>query len=297
MRPEFEQALALMKDGGDQSLNQAVSLLQSAVYSFSMHMCGHPEDAEDTMQDVLVQSIHYLPRIHHPRALAVWLYKVARTRCGMSRRKSKYAPEHELSLDALMPDGEEMRDWEENGPIDPEVLAMKKEQAQHLRAAIAKLPPDYRIVLVLREMEGLSDEEVAEVTGITRANVRVRLHRARAFVRKELMKLWRGYERKKKGYDLVAAEAPPARPADCKAMFAELSNYLDEELDDSLCRELESHLHDCEPCQAFIATLEAAIDHCRSAPAEAPDGERCAKLREDVLPGLKHALARVRRRV
>jgi RNA polymerase sigma-70 factor (ECF subfamily) len=103
MRPEFEQALALMKDGGDQSLNQAVSLLQSAVYSFSMHMCGHPEDAEDTMQDVLVRSIHYLPRIHHPKALAVWLYKVARTRCGMSRRKSKYAPEHELPLFAPLP--------------------------------------------------------------------------------------------------------------------------------------------------------------------------------------------------
>jgi RNA polymerase sigma-70 factor (ECF subfamily) len=121
--------------------------------------------------------------------------------------------------------------------------------------------------------------------------VRVRLHRARLFVRKELMKAWMPHHAKGR----VASPdhtSLPSKPARCKALFAELSNYLDEQLDDSLCEELEKHMDGCEPCQAFLASLETTIEECRRAPAQTPDRATAAKLRRQVLSRYQAAMNR-----
>ena len=90
-----------------------------------------------------------------------------------------------------------------------------------LREAIQKLPAPYRIVLVLRDMEGLTDEDVAEITGLRAGTVRVRLHRARLFVRKELMKAWKPRAgRNTRALVPQGASADEPKPARCKAMFA-----------------------------------------------------------------------------
>lgn len=293
MRSEIERAVLLLQRGDDQALDEALALLQNTVFSFSMKVCGQREDAEDTMQEVLVKSVPYLPKFDSPKALVVWLYKVAKNRCLMSRRRSKFAPKQDLSLEELMPDGKELERLAADG-INPEMFAIRSEQAGRLREAIQKLPSQYRIVLVLRDMEGLTDEEVAEITGLRPGTVRVRLHRARLFVRKELMKA-----RKQPGGTRVepiasrgVAAAEP-RPARCKAMFAELSNYLDEQLDDSLCEELEKHLEGCDPCQAFLAGLEATIRECRRMPSQAPDRAKAVKLRKEVMGRYERTLRKL----
>jgi RNA polymerase sigma-70 factor (ECF subfamily) len=96
------------------------------------------------------------------------------------------------------------------------------------------------------------DEEVAEITGLRPGTIRVRLHRARLFVRKELMKGQQqpGGRRVEPIVSRGVAAGEP-RPARCKAMFAELSNYLDEQLDDSLCEELERHLNAANRVRLF----------------------------------------------
>ena len=188
MRSEIEQAVQLLQRGDDAALEQALTLLQNTVFSFSMRVCGQREDAEDTMQEVLLKSVPHLPKFDSPKALVVWLYKVAKNRCLMSRRRSKFAPDPDLSLEELMPDRKELEQLGTNGGINPEAFAIRSEEAGRLREAIQRLPPQYRIVLVLRDMEGLTDEEVAEITGLRSGTVRVRLHRARLFVRKELVK-------------------------------------------------------------------------------------------------------------
>ena len=186
MRKEIEQAMSLLENHDPQALDQALELLQGTVFSFSMKVCGQREDAEDTMQDVLVKSLPYLPKFESPRALLVWLYKVAKNRCLMTRRKSKFAPKQNLSLDELMPDRQELANLAKEGPVNPESLAIRSQQAKRLREVIQQLPSQYRIILVLRDMEGLTDEEVGDITGIRPGNVRVRLHRARLFVRQKL---------------------------------------------------------------------------------------------------------------
>ena len=293
MRKEIEQAVALLGEKNPQSLEQALELLQGTVFSFSMKVCGQREDAEDTMQDVLVKSLPYLPKFDSPRALLVWLYKVAKNRCLMSRRRGKFAPKQDLSLDDLMPDRAELAKLAKDAPLNPESLAIRSQQARHLRSAIQKLPPQYRIILVLRDMEGLTDDEVAEITGLRSGTVRVRLHRARLFVRKEMV---RSVTNGRNSRTISARKTPSAptgetRPQSCKALFAQLSNYLDDQLDDSLCENLEQHLDGCGPCKAFLAILESTIEQLRNSPPESFNKSSAAKLRRDLLAKYPNAFA------
>ena len=289
MRADIEQAVALLRRGDQAALEQALGLLQNTVFSFSMRVCGQREDAEDTMQEVLLKSVPYLPKFDSPKALVVWLYKVAKNRCLMSRRKSKFAPVRELSLEELMPDRKELEQLSADGRINPEAYAIHSENASHLREAIQRLPAQYRIVLVLRDMEGLTDDEVAEITGLRPGTVRVRLHRARLFVRKEMMSAWKP-RTLKPSPPVISSEKPP-RPARCKELFAELSNYLDDQLDDSLCGELEKHIGGCGPCQVFLASLEATIEQCRKAPAECLTSKEATRLRKELVRNYKRAVA------
>jgi len=286
MRKEIEQAVALLDKHDQQSLEQALELLQGTVFSFSMKVCGQREDAEDTMQEVLVKALPYLPKFESPRALLVWLYKVAKNRCLMSRRKSKFAPKQNLSLEELMPDRQELAQLGKEGPVNPETLAIRSQQAKRLREVIQELPPEYRIILVLRDMEGLTDEEVGDITGLRPGNVRVRLHRARLFVRKRLARYGEKARARKESDTLahaVVAAAPQKLAASCKVLFAQLSDYLDEQLDDSLCEKLEEHLDECEPCKMFLNSLEATIVQLRQLPSETLNKADSAKIRRDVM--------------
>ena len=294
MRPEIEQVVELIQRKDSQSLEDALGLLQNTIFSFSMKVCGQREDAEDTMQEVLLKSMPKLAKFDNPRALMVWLYKVAKTRCLMSRRKSKFAPKEALSLEELMPDRQELEKLTGNGQPTPELSLMRIENARRLRDAVQKLPPEYRLILVLHDMEELSDEDIAEITGLRPGTIRVRLHRARLFVRKELAKQGRQSAPIATKKNVGTAALHP-RERNCKEMFAELSDYLDDGLDDALCAELEKHMEGCEPCKAFLASLEETIRTCRAAPNEPPNSHAAASLRRKVLSKYQELMTAIHR--
>jgi RNA polymerase sigma-70 factor (ECF subfamily) len=296
VRPEIEQVVQLIQRKDPKSLVEALELLQSTVFSFSMKVCGQRQDAEDTMQEVLLKSVPYLPKFDSPKALMVWLYKVAKNRCLMSRRRSKFAPKEALSLEELMPDRRELQKLSGNPDGTPETSMLRRENAKRLREAVQKLPPDYRLILVLHDMEELSDADIAEITGLRLGTIRVRLHRARLFVRKELAKQDHHRVRRQVGKPPVAIPAQP-RQRRCKEMFAELSNYLDDELDGSLCEELEKHMDGCEPCKAFLSSLERSIQQCRMAPNDSPDPRVAARLRRELLSEYQSLMADITKRV
>jgi RNA polymerase sigma-70 factor (ECF subfamily) len=292
VRPEIEQVVQLIQRRDPASLDEALALLQNTVFSFSMKVCGQRQDAEDTMQEVLLKSVPNLPRFDNPKALMVWLYKVAKNRCLMSRRKSKFAPKENLSLDDLMPDRRELEKLSGKADGTPETSLLRRENAKRLRQAVQKLPPAYRLILVLHDMEELSDADVAEITGLRLGTIRVRLHRARLFVRQELVKQeqHRIREQTAKPAAEKTVSAPPSQQR-CKEMFAELSNYLDDELDESLCEELEKHMDGCEPCKAFLSSLEFTIQRFRQAPNDSPDPGMAAGLRRQMLSQYQKVLA------
>jgi RNA polymerase sigma-70 factor (ECF subfamily) len=297
VRNEIEQAVNLLRSKDPTSLEEALALLQGTVFSFSMKVCGQRQDAEDTMQEVLLKSVPNLPKFDNPKALIVWLYKVAKNRCLMSRRRSKFAPMQELSLEELMPDRRELQMMSGSSDGTPETSLLHRESAKPLREAVRKLPAEYRLILVLHDMEELTHGEIAEITGLQLGTIRVRLHRARLFVRKELAKQDQPGVRRQTA---ISREEmlPPAPPRErrCKEMFAELSDYLDDELDDSLCEEMEKHMSGCEPCKAFLSSLEDSIQQCRTAPNESPDSNVAARVRREVLSEYQSVMAKAAKR-
>ena len=151
------------------------------LYGFSARMCGEREDARDTVQETLFQAFRSLKDLRDPNALHSWLYRVASNACLMQRRKGKHDPGDKLSLEDLMPD----KVGDASVEI-PENEVMRGELRNNVRQAIRKLPPHYRIVLVLRDMEQLSTREVAEALDLPESTIKMRLHRARLGVRKML---------------------------------------------------------------------------------------------------------------
>lgn len=161
---------------------------QEVAYRFSLLICGHPEDAEDVMQDALLNTYRHVRQIKEPEAFRTWLYQTVRNACLMKRRRRVDEPAHLTSLDqgGFDADGEPVAmDVADTGrPADQQLI--DSWLGERLRKALATLSPSYRVVVVLREMEGLSTREVAQITGFSEANVKTRLHRARMALKEVL---------------------------------------------------------------------------------------------------------------
>jgi len=270
MRPELIQAADLLRRNTPEAVEEAIGLLQGTVYSFSMKVCGHPQDAEDTMQEVLSRSMGHLAKIQDPQALAVWLYTVTRNRCWRMRRKGASAPKHMLSLDDMMPDEAELGRLLQDSAESPEDNLLHAEQHHLLHQAVLRIPVQLRIVLVLHDMEELKTEQVARILDLQPGTVRVRLHRARLLVRKEMSTMLDGTpersdksesaKKKSKGRQVKGGQRPP----ECRELFSNLSEYLDDRVEPVACEKMRGHIEACPACVAFLRDLRVAIDRCRS---------------------------------
>jgi RNA polymerase sigma-70 factor (ECF subfamily) len=235
-----------------------------------MKVCGHPEDAEDTMQEVLFRSLRHLAKIQDPQALAVWLYTVTRNRCWRMRRKSANAPKATVALDELMPDDAELGRLLEDASEGPEGNLLHAEQAQVLHHAVLRIPAPLRMVLVLHDMEELTTEQVATILGLQGGTVRVRLHRARLCVRKEMARILDGTVAEQRSAKPAKKARKTARtkdnerPAECRELFANLSEYMDGRVEAPACDQMRIHIEACPTCVAFLRELRVAIDRCRS---------------------------------
>jgi len=270
MRPELTQAADLLRRNTPEAVEEAIGLLQNTVYSFSMKVCGHPEDAEDTMQEVLFRSLGHLARIQTPQALAVWLYTVTRNRCWRMRRKPAHAPSQTFSLDELMPDAAELGRLLQDAAEGPEGNLLLAEQHHMLHQAVLRIPVQLRLVLVLHDMEELTTEQVSQILDLQPGTVRVRLHRARLSVRKEINRIIEtapmqsdcGKPLRMKSKRV--AHKSGQRPAECRELFLNLSEYLDGKVEPRTCDQMRRHIEACPACVVFLRDLRVAIDRCRS---------------------------------
>jgi RNA polymerase sigma-70 factor (ECF subfamily) len=252
-------------DGNDQSLVEAarggdrkalVTLLERhhpRILRFSMKMCGHPEDAQDVVQDTLLAVAKTFRDFRGASSLSTWLYTIARSFCIKKRRKSKFAPAEEASLEADRTG--EAEDVPHPAP-GPEEATARREVTRALDEAIATLKPEYRDVLLLRDVEGLSAVEVGEVLGLSVAAVKSRLHRARSEVRARLAPLL-GFA------EGVALAIPGPR---CPDVVNLLSRRLEGDIKPEVCAEMEQHLAGCEACRGACDSLRETLAMCRALP-------------------------------
>jgi RNA polymerase sigma-70 factor (ECF subfamily) len=157
------------------------------MYRFANRLCGETEAAKDLVQETFLNAYRGFKKFRGDAQISTWLYTIASRACLRMRRRRKGEPDRELSLDEFIPtsDGEFRLQIPVEG-LSPEEALQNKELRQALDDAINKLPKKYRMVLVLRDMEGLSAKEVGTIMGLNERAVKSRLHRARLFVRREL---------------------------------------------------------------------------------------------------------------
>jgi RNA polymerase sigma-70 factor (ECF subfamily) len=193
VNPEVEWAKRLL-EGDAAAFTPFVESFQSKIFQYTWMMCGQREDAEEVAQDTLLKVFESFDQLREPEHVKAWVFRIARNYCLMKRRRSVFAPERELSLDELMPGL--MPDNDSRGSAAsarvpdrrelPEQGLLRRELNRELEIAMQELPANYRSVVLLRDVEGLSTAEVAEVLELSADVVKQRLHRGRLALRKRL---------------------------------------------------------------------------------------------------------------
>ena len=263
-----DPVLTAARAGDPDAIDALLRRYQPSIYRFGLRMCHDEEDAKDVLQETLFAAARALHGFRGSSSLSTWLYSIARGFCIKQRRRSKFAPKEELSLDSRSP---ALAVADPGPPLD-EALA-NREVERAVEAAIRSLKPEWREVLLLRDVEGLTANEGAEVLGLRVEAVQSRLHRARAEVRSALK-------------PLLEEAAPPPSPA-CPDIAAHLSRYLEGEISREACVELEAHVSSCPRCRGACDALRQVLGVCRALPApEVP-----ADVQESVRSGLRRILS------
>ena len=168
--------------GDKKSLEELIKKYESTVYNFSFKICRDKDRAENTMQETFLSMIKSIKQFKGDSKLSTWLYTVISNHCLMlARTESKHAYTSFEDEDGNI-DEKKFADWN----VAPDKVAEDKELKKFLDDAIEKLHPDYRVVFLLRDVEGFSTEETAKMCNLSVPAVKSRLHRARAFLRNEL---------------------------------------------------------------------------------------------------------------
>jgi RNA polymerase sigma-70 factor (ECF subfamily) len=243
-----ERLLAAARAGDKRALETLLERHQPEVYRFGMNMCRDPEDAKDVLQDTLLAMARGVRSFRGASSISTWLYTIARSFCIKKRRRSKFAPERERSLETDVA-GEARHLAADGGPPDEALAGRQVERA--LEQAIAGLEPMYREVLLLRDVEGLSAPEVAEVVGVSVQAVKSRLHRARLSVRQRVA-------------PLLGEEAPASASGACPDVLMMFSRHLEDEISAERCAELERHLDGCSRCRGTCQSLRRTLALCRT---------------------------------
>jgi len=184
---EDAEVIRAINDGRPDRFQEIVQRYEGRLYNFGLKLCGHVQDAEDLVQETFLNAFRYMGGFRFETKFKNWLYRVAASVCMKKRRRSKFAPEKEISLEEFLPkEGEPPPEAVPEWAAQPLEQLLTGELSQVIRDAIVDLPENHRLVVVLRDLEGFSTEETAQMLGLTPANVKVRLHRGRLFLREKL---------------------------------------------------------------------------------------------------------------
>lgn len=250
--------------GDRDALSRLLESHQERVFGFGMKMCGDVEDAREIAQETLLTLVRNMRDFRGEASISTWLYTVARSFCIKKRRRTKGAPAYHEPLDKVPEAG---ATGGEAGPT-PEQTLLGREAREAVAAALERLDPDWREVVVLRDIEGLSAAEVAEVTGLSVPAVKSRLHRARVALREHLSRL-------------VGGEPGPASPS-CPDVLTMLSRKLEDEISPDLCARMEAHLEGCPHCKSLCESLKKTLAVCKSVATPSVPAAVQASLRKAV---------------
>jgi RNA polymerase sigma-70 factor (ECF subfamily) len=188
--PSADPDLGLLRQaraGDFAAFEELVGRFQGRVYGLAYRMLGEPHDAEDVTQQTFLSLVEHLRDFREESTVVAWVLRIAANHALKLLRKRRGLPTVPLSDPdvegyAAVPHPEVIAPWRD----DPAELATRHEVRELIDRALAELDDKYRAVFVLRDVEGFSVKESAELLGISEANVKVRLLRARLALREKL---------------------------------------------------------------------------------------------------------------
>ena len=190
-----ERLVKNLQSGKSESFEQLANLYQKKIYALSFNLTRNAMDSEDVTQEVLLTLFRKIHTFQGRSAFSSWVYRITLNATYMKLRSRKR--EQSISIEELLPSfngsgfqQEKIRDWSEN----TESLLFDNEVRETIQKAVNLLPDKEKIVFLLRDVEGLSTENVSEGLELTVPAVKSRLHRARLFLRKKLANYFDEYK-------------------------------------------------------------------------------------------------------
>jgi len=174
-----------LKRGDTAAFRELVDRHSAKVYQLALKLTRNETDAEDVLQETFLRVFHRIETFRGEAAFSSWLYRIA-ANASFAKLGDRKKHDH-LDIDDIYPDFDSPKkgppnDWSRQ----PDSVLLGKEATDVLNKAVEELPEDFRVVFLLRDVEGLSNAQVAEILDLTVAAVKSRLHRARLFLRKKL---------------------------------------------------------------------------------------------------------------
>ncbi len=185
-----EELVKRFVEGHDEkAFNEIVARYGDKIFRLALRVAHNPNDAEDVLQDVLITLVEKLNTFRGESKFSTWLYTVAANTSYIRLRAEKKKYEKELSLDDYAPyndsgalEGVRKKDWSDR----PDEMLLSQEGLEMVEKAVNDLPLSYRVVFHLKDVEGLTNQEVAKVMGLSVPAVKSRILRARLFLRDKL---------------------------------------------------------------------------------------------------------------
>ena len=179
-----ESIIELAKTGDNNSLSEIVNAYSPNIYSLSLKFMRNKHDAEDVLQETFLKMLNSISKFEGRSTLYSWLYRIA-TNTALEKLRKKYPEQFEIELDTV--------DYHEHSgrksfelPYFDEKDLDNSDLKIELNSAIKKLNVKLRIVFILRDIEGNSVKETAKILNLSEANVKIRLMRARMFLKENL---------------------------------------------------------------------------------------------------------------
>lgn len=174
------ELIALARRGDEAAFEQLVRLHEKKIYNLCLRMCPGAEDAAEAAQDTFLALWRGLEGFREDASLSTWLYRLATNACIDRLRRNKRA------VDGISLDDEEVYLEPADPAPTPEQSVERAETRRLVREGLSALPPEYRQVLVLRELEGMSYAEISARTALELGTVKSRISRARTMLRNYL---------------------------------------------------------------------------------------------------------------
>ncbi len=190
-----QQIVEGLKNENVQVINHFVSQYSRPLFGVILNYTKDPSDAEEILQETLLKIIRKIETFRQESHIWPWMKRIAINNCIMWLRKHRTTREREVQMEESLPlfgqDGNHhslVMDW----PVDPEEVMLNTELSGQLYDAVQSLPYEYRVPLVLRDIEGYSIKNIASLLGLKEATAKTRIHRARLFVREKLSNYFEG---------------------------------------------------------------------------------------------------------